>query len=170
MTSYCKSNTDKRCVINMSLGGGASATLNAAAASAVAAGVVVVVAAGNDNANACNYSPASEPAVITVGSTTSQDEESFFSNHGTCVNVFAPGSDILSAWYNSNTASKTISGTSMASPRKFRFAEHITLLNSLTSEIIFPQFLSILKMLQVWLLVFFPAIPVSLPLKLKPGL
>ena len=118
----------------MSLGGGASATLNAAAASAVAAGVVVVVAAGNDNANACNYSPASEPTVITVGSTTSQDAESSFSNHGTCVNVFAPGSDILSAWSNSNTASNTISGTSMASPRTFRFAEYISLLNPLTSR------------------------------------
>ena len=107
----------------MSLGGDKSLSMNAAAASAVAAGVVVVVAAGNDDADACNYSPASEPAVITVGSTTSQDLESSFSNHGTCVNVFAPGSDILSAWYNSNTASKTISGTSMASPRKSIFVE-----------------------------------------------
>ena len=124
MISYCKSNTDKRCVINMSLGGGASVSLNAAAARAVAAGVVVVVAAGNDNANACSYSPASEPAVITVGSTTSEDKESSFSNHGNCVSIFAPGSGILSAWYDSNTASKTISGTSMACPRKFRFAEY----------------------------------------------
>ena len=131
----------------MSLGGDKSLSMNAAAASAVAAGVVVVVAAGNDNANACNYSPASEPAVITVGSTTSQDLESDFSNHGNCVNIFAPGSDILSAWYTSNTASKTISGTSMASPRKFRFAEYIILLNSLNSELIFPQFL--FKMLLV---------------------
>ena len=117
----------------MSLSGGKTASLNAAAASAVAAGVVVVVAAGNDDFDACNYSPASEPAVITVGSTTSEDLESSLSNNGTCVNVFAPGSDILSAWCTSNTASTTISGTSMACPRKFRFEEYISLLNPLTS-------------------------------------
>jgi serine protease len=76
----------------------------------------VVVAAGNDNANACNYSPARVANAITVGSTTSTDARSSFSNYGSCVNIFGPGSSIRSAWYTSNTATNTISGTSMASP------------------------------------------------------
>jgi serine protease len=76
----------------------------------------VVVAAGNSNANACNYSPARVANAITVGSTTNTDARSSFSNFGSCVNIFAPGSSITSAWYTSNTATNSISGTSMASP------------------------------------------------------
>jgi subtilisin family serine protease len=109
--------TDMRpAVANMSLGGGLSTATNSAVARAVAAGVTMVVAAGNDNRNACNYSPASEPSAITVGSTTNTDARSSFSNFGTCVDIFAPGSSITSAWHTSTTAINTISGTSMASP------------------------------------------------------
>jgi subtilisin family serine protease len=100
----------------MSLGGGRSSALDIAVQSAVADGVVFVVAAGNSTANACQSSPAGEPLAITVGATTSADARSSFSNYGSCVDVFAPGSSITSAWYTSTTASNTISGTSMASP------------------------------------------------------
>ena len=112
----CPSGT--KCVINMSLGGGSSPAMNAAVAAAADAGVVVVVAAGNSNANACNYSPASEPKAITVGSTTNTDARSSFSNFGDCVDVYDPGSGITSAWIGSTSATRTISGTSMASPRE----------------------------------------------------
>ncbi|HEX4896325.1 MAG TPA: S8 family peptidase [Solimonas sp.] len=103
-------------VANMSLGGGDSAALDTAVNNAIAQGVTFVVAAGNDNANACSGSPNKVPAAITVGSTTNTDARSSFSNFGSCVDLFAPGSDITSAWYTSNTATSTISGTSMASP------------------------------------------------------
>lgn len=103
-------------VANMSLGGGASTALDNAVNNSVASGVTYAVAAGNSNANACNSSPAREPSAITVGSTTSSDVRSSFSNYGSCLDIFAPGSSITSAWYTSNTATNTISGTSMASP------------------------------------------------------
>jgi subtilisin family serine protease len=103
-------------VANMSLGGGKSSTLNDAVASLVASGVTVAVAAGNSNRNACNYSPASEPLALTVGATTSSDARSSFSNFGSCLDLFAPGSAITSAWITSTSSSNTISGTSMASP------------------------------------------------------
>ncbi len=106
----------KPAVANMSLGGGASQAIDEAVAASIQAGVTYVVAAGNESANACNSSPARAPTAITVGSTTSEDSRSSFSNFGACVDVFAPGSDILSAWYTSATATNTISGTSMASP------------------------------------------------------
>ncbi len=102
---------------NMSLGGGFSNSINSAVNTAEAAGVFMAVAAGNDNgANACNRSPASASGSYTVGSTTSSDQRSSFSNIGTCVDIFAPGSSITSTWNSSNTATRTISGTSMASP------------------------------------------------------
>lgn len=104
-------------VANMSLGGGGYAPLDTAIQSSINHGVTYVVAAGNSyGANACNYSPARLPAAITVGSTTSTDARSNFSNIGTCLDIFAPGSSIKSAWYTSDTATNTISGTSMASP------------------------------------------------------
>jgi len=103
-------------VANLSLGGGSSATLNAAIARAVADGITVVVAAGNSNDDACSYSPASEPSAITVGATDSTDSRASYSNWGSCVDVFAPGSQILSAAISSPTAEATLSGTSMASP------------------------------------------------------
>ncbi|QSX79807.1 S8 family serine peptidase [Agrilutibacter solisilvae] len=106
----------KPAVANMSLGGGASTATDDAVTRLVDAGVVVVVAAGNDNANACNYSPARAIQAITVAATTSSDARSSFSNYGACVDLFAPGSSITSAWWTGDTASNSISGTSMASP------------------------------------------------------
>jgi subtilisin family serine protease len=76
----------------------------------------MVVAAGNEDGFACNYSPARASKAITVGATDSADFRSWFSNYGTCLDIFAPGSNITSAWYTSNTATNTISGTSMAAP------------------------------------------------------
>lgn len=105
-----------RAVVNMSLGGDASLAMNAAVASLTSANIPVVVAAGNDDENAAGYSPASEPTAITVGSSTIANARSYFSNYGPVVDVFAPGSDITAAWYTSNTAIYTMSGTSMASP------------------------------------------------------
>lgn len=103
-------------IANLSLGSGKSSTLNAAVAGAYSKGVTMVVAAGNSNADACLYSPASEPTAITVGATTSSDARASYSNFGTCVDVFAPGTNITSAWHTSTNAINTISGTSMASP------------------------------------------------------
>jgi subtilisin family serine protease len=103
-------------VANLSLGGGASTTIDNAVENAVRAGVTMVVAAGNSNANACNYSPARAVNAITVGSTTNTDARSSFSNFGSCLDVFAPGSAITSAWHTGNTVTNTISGTSMAAP------------------------------------------------------
>ncbi len=107
-------NHTKPAVANMSLGGGFSSSLNTAANNLVSAGVVTVVAAGNDNSNACNYSPASASNVITVGSTANGDSRSSFSNYGNCIDIFAPGSDITST--SQSGGSTTMSGTSMASP------------------------------------------------------
>jgi len=107
---------ERKATANLSLGGGFSAAMNAAVKNLQESGVPTVVAAGNDNGSACSKSPASEPAVITVGSTTNTDARSSFSNHGTCLDIFAPGSGITAAWIGSDTATNTISGTSMASP------------------------------------------------------
>ncbi|HET6647287.1 MAG TPA: S8 family peptidase [Pyrinomonadaceae bacterium] len=103
-------------VANMSLGGGVSSALDTAVNNLHNANVTIAVAAGNSNANACNSSPARAANAITVGSTTSTDARSSVSNFGTCLDIFAPGSSILSAWFTSNTATATLSGTSMASP------------------------------------------------------
>ena len=103
-------------VANLSLGGGLSVAVNDAIARLIADGVVVVVAAGNSNANACNYSPSSAPNAITVGATERTDRRATYSNFGTCLDIFAPGSAILSSWIGSTTATSSISGTSMASP------------------------------------------------------
>ena len=103
-------------VANMSLGGSRSNALDNAVRGSIADGVTYALAAGNSNANACNSSPARVAEAITVGSTTKTDARSYFSNKGTCLDIFAPGSSIKSAWSTSNTATKTISGTSMASP------------------------------------------------------
>jgi subtilisin family serine protease len=114
--NWVTSNAVKPAVANMSLGGGISTSIDNAVANSIASGVTYVVAAGNSNANACNYSPARVPAAITVGATTNTDARASFSNYGSCLDIFAPGVNIPSAWYTSNTATNTISGTSMASP------------------------------------------------------
>ena len=113
---WVTANAVKPAVANMSLGGGASTTTDQAVTNLINSGVIAVVAAGNENQNACNVSPARVAAAITVASTTSSDARSSFSNFGSCVDLFAPGSNIVSASYSSTTGSATLSGTSMASP------------------------------------------------------
>ena len=103
-------------VANLSLGGGASSAIDAAINRLVNDGVSVSVAAGNSNANACNSSPARVPAAITVAASTINDALASFSNRGNCVDIIAPGNQIPGAWSTSDTATMTISGTSMASP------------------------------------------------------
>ncbi|HEX3252292.1 MAG TPA: S8 family peptidase [Pyrinomonadaceae bacterium] len=103
-------------VANMSLGGGISSALDTAVNNLANSGVPIAVAAGNSNADACNSSPARAANAITVGATTTSDARASFSNFGTCLDIFAPGSGILSSWFSSDTATATLSGTSMASP------------------------------------------------------
>lgn len=113
---WVASHAQKPAVANMSLGGSASTTLDNAVKNAVANGVVFAVAAGNEKTDACRKSPARVPEAITVGATTSTDARASYSNYGSCLDLFAPGSSITSAWNTSNTATNTISGTSMATP------------------------------------------------------
>jgi subtilisin family serine protease len=118
---WVTANHVKPATANMSLGGGASTAIDDAVTRSIAAGVTYGVAAGNGNMagraqNACNYSPARVPTAITVGATTSTDAKASYSNYGTCVDIFAPGSSIKSSWYTGDTATNTISGTSMATP------------------------------------------------------
>jgi subtilisin family serine protease len=108
--------TNGKAVANMSLGGGVSSALDTAVRNSIADGVVYAVAAGNSNANACNFSPARVSEAVTVGATTSTDARASYSNRGSCLDLFAPGSSITSTWYTSNTATATLSGTSMAAP------------------------------------------------------
>ncbi len=113
---WVTSNASKPAVANMSLGGSASSALDDSVRRSISSGVTYAVASGNSNADACNYSPARVAEALTVNSSTSTDSRSSFSNYGTCTDIFAPGSDITSAWIGSNTATRTISGTSMAAP------------------------------------------------------
>ena len=113
---WVASNHVKPAVANMSLGGSADQATDDAVNRLHNAGVTVVVAAGNDNSNACSYSPARAANAITVGSTTNTDARSSFSNYGSCLDIYAPGSNIVSAGISSSTATATLSGTSMASP------------------------------------------------------
>ncbi|MET1257058.1 S8 family serine peptidase [Aliikangiella maris] len=112
-------NAQQPAVANMSLGGGTNSSVDQATANLVSAGVVTVVAAGNNRANACNYSPARVDSAITVGASTENDgrvnNSQWGSNYGSCVDIFAPGINIVSASHNSN-GSRTMGGTSMASP------------------------------------------------------
>ncbi|KAK4509646.1 uncharacterized protein ATC70_006948 [Mucor velutinosus] len=110
---------------NMSLGGGKSPSLDATVNGAVEAGLVFAVAAGNDNKDACNYSPARAEKAITVGASTIFDERAYFSNFGECVDVFAPGLNIESIWNSNDHATNTISGTSMASPHVAGLAAYL---------------------------------------------
>jgi subtilisin family serine protease len=101
---------------NMSLGTTAHQGVDDAVAAAISAGIVFVASAGNDMSDSCGKSPARVPGALTVGATDVYDTRAFYSNYGTCVDLFAPGSDIVSAWYTSDTAQYTSSGTSMAAP------------------------------------------------------
>jgi len=114
-------NASRPSVANMSLSGGSSESVDEAVARMYDAGVPVIVAAGNGNRggrgqDACNYSPAGASHAYTVGATTTSDAKTTFSNYGPCVNMFAPGSSITAAWHTSDTATNTISGTSMSAP------------------------------------------------------
>ncbi|MFJ6672992.1 S8 family peptidase [Actinosynnema sp. NPDC091369] len=113
---WVTNNHVKPAVANMSLGGGVSTTIDAAVRRSISAGVTYAIAAGNSNANASNYSPARVSEAITVGATTNTDARASYSNYGSVLDIFAPGSSITSAWNTSDTATNTISGTSMATP------------------------------------------------------
>jgi len=114
--SPSNTNSKSNAVLNLSIGGGKSSSVNEAITRLTNAGIAVVVAAGNSNLDACNYSPASAASAITVGSTTVSDAKSSFSNWGSCVDIHAPGSNITAGWYTSASAINNISGTSMAAP------------------------------------------------------
>ncbi|WP_420130085.1 S8 family peptidase [Longimicrobium sp.] len=111
---WVRLNHVKPAVANLSLGGGAAQAVDDAIANLVAAGVTVAAAAGNNNYDACQYSPARASAALTVGATNQFDQEAVFSNHGSCVDLYAPGDGIASAWLSGGT--KVLNGTSMASP------------------------------------------------------
>lgn len=113
---WVTANAVKPAVANMSLGGGADSVLDAAVQKAINSGITFAVAAGNESTDASTKSPARVAAAITVGSTTSTDARSSFSNYGSIVDIFAPGSSITSTWNTGDSATNTISGTSMASP------------------------------------------------------
>merc|ERR1719253_1410709 len=106
-------NAERPAILSMSLGG---PRRNKGYQQAVAAGITVIVAAGNDNYDACYFAPGFIPSAITVGSTNRSDERSVFSNFGSCVDIWAPGHNILSAWWGSDSEYNVISGTSMACP------------------------------------------------------
>ncbi|GGS29757.1 MULTISPECIES: putative Ig domain-containing protein [Actinokineospora] len=113
---WVTANAVKPAVANMSLGGGASTAMDNAVRNSITSGVVYSIASGNSNANACNTSPARVTEALTVNASTSTDARASFSNWGTCTDLFGPGQDITSAWHSSDTATNTISGTSMAAP------------------------------------------------------
>jgi subtilisin family serine protease len=113
---WVAANHAKPAVANMSLGGSFNQSINDAAARLVQSGVFLAVAAGNSNRDACLDSPGSTPGVMNVAASTSTDAKASYSNWGSCVHLYAPGSSITSAWHKNNTATRTISGTSMASP------------------------------------------------------
>jgi subtilisin family serine protease len=114
--NWVTNNAQRPAVMNLSLGGDATAAVDAAVQATINAGVTVTVSAGNANRDACNESPARLPAAITVGNTTSTDTRSGTSNFGACLDLFAPGNAIISAGISSDTAQATMSGTSMAAP------------------------------------------------------
>ncbi len=114
--NWVAGNAVKPAVANMSLGGGVNTTLDNAVSNAINMGVTFAIASGNSNADACNFSPARVAAAITVNATDINDARASFSNFGTCTDIFAPGMDITSSWNTSDTATNTISGTSMATP------------------------------------------------------
>jgi subtilisin family serine protease len=114
--NWVTGNKIRPAVANMSLGGGVDTTLDTAVRNSIASGVTYAIASGNSNANACNFSPARVAEAITVNASDINDNRASFSNFGTCTDIFAPGVNITSAWGTGDTATNTISGTSMATP------------------------------------------------------
>jgi subtilisin family serine protease len=123
--NYAASNCRAGDVINMSLGGAANTATDTAVNGVRSAGCVAAVAAGNSNANCANYSPARASGAFTVAASDVSDRSASFTNFGSCVKVYAPGVSITSAWYTSNTATNSISGTSMASPHVAGLAAYV---------------------------------------------
>ena len=117
----------------MSLGGPYSASTNSAVRAIYQKGVTVVVAAGNENQNANNVSPASETTAITVGAIDSTDRRASFSNFGAALDIFAPGVNVLSSWIGSTTATRSISGTSMAAPHVAGLAAYLIALEGIAT-------------------------------------
>lgn len=113
---WVTANHQSPAVANMSLGGGASTALDTAVQNSINSGVTYAIAAGNSSANACNGSPSRVAAAITVGASDSSDRQASFSNFGSCLDLYGPGVSITSSWSTSDTATNTISGTSMATP------------------------------------------------------
>jgi len=113
---WITSNHISPAVVNISISGGGFRTLDSAIKESIASGVTYAIAAGNNNLDACDYSPGRTPNAITVGATNNLDQRAGYSNYGKCVDIFAPGSYITSAWLTDDTATATLSGTSMAAP------------------------------------------------------
>ncbi|ANZ42108.1 peptidase S8/S53 subtilisin kexin sedolisin [Lentzea guizhouensis] len=114
--NWVTQNAVKPAVANMSLGGGADSALDTAVRNSIASGVTYAIASGNSNTDACSTSPARVAEAITVNSSTNTDARSSFSNYGSCTDIYAPGSNIVSAWMTNDTSTNNISGTSMATP------------------------------------------------------
>ena len=114
--NWVTANHVKPAVANMSLGGFGNTTVDAAIQGSIDAGIVYVVSAGNDWTDACTYSPARVGPAITVGASNANDSGAVFTNQGTCLDIFAPGDGVLSAWNTTDTATNILTGTSMASP------------------------------------------------------
>lgn len=113
---WVAANARRPAVVNMSLGGSSSASLDAAVERVVARGIAAVVAAGNETADACGVSPARAPNALTIGATDNRDARGSFSNYGSCVDLFAPGAAIVSGYHTGSTVLAQLSGTSMAAP------------------------------------------------------
>ena len=118
---WVTANADKPAVVNMSLGGGGNSSIDQAVRNSIASGVSYAIAAGNGNFigredDACKYSPARVTEAMTISATDKTDAKASWANYGNCVDWFAPGVSITSAWYDGNSATRTISGTSMATP------------------------------------------------------
>ena len=113
---WVTANAVRPAVVNMSLGGDPSDALDAAVAGSIAGGLSYVLAAGNSNLDACNYSPGRVPSAITVAASDQSDARAFFSNFGSCVDIFAPGMWVVSAWISTDNTYASLNGTSMASP------------------------------------------------------
>jgi len=103
-------------IANMSLGSGRSTAMDNAIRNSIESGITYVTSAGNSNADACYYSPARVSEAITVGATEQNDNRSSFSNHGNCIDIFAPGTGIISTWIDGDDSIATLNGTSMAAP------------------------------------------------------
>jgi len=114
--NWITSNSNGPAVANMSLGSGRSSAMDTAVRNSIAAGITYVTSAGNNNGDACRYSPARVAEIITVGATTNNDGRASYSNWGSCIDLFAPGSAITSAWIDGDASTAALDGTSMASP------------------------------------------------------